>query len=118
MIRPIQDTTTDTLRSALRGLELRQQAIAHNVANVETPGFHAQQVSFEDTLRSALRSGEDTSSVTPVVSSSAAPTRLNGNNVSLDSEILLQDETKLRVQLVVQAMNAKYALMRSAITGN
>lgn len=117
MIRPVQDVTGDALRVALRSLEVRQKAIANNVANVETPNYRAQVVSFEDTLRGALQTDESPMSLQPSVTSSMSPTRLNGNNVSLDTEILAQSETELRTKLVVQAINAKYALLRSAITG-
>jgi flagellar basal-body rod protein FlgB len=117
MIRPIGDVTSDALRVALRGLDTRQKAIANNVANVETPNFSAQTVAFEDSLRGALMGDSDVTSVQPVVAQSQAPTRLNGNNVSLDTEILAQSETELRTKLVVQAINAKYALLRTAITG-
>lgn len=117
MIRPVGDVTTDALKAALRGLDVRQRAIANNVANVETPNFRAQSVSFEDALRGAIAGGEDVGNVLPSTSESRAPTRLNGNNVSLDMEILAQSETELRTKLVVQAMNAKYALLRAAITG-
>jgi flagellar basal-body rod protein FlgB len=48
---------------------------------------------------------------------SLAPTRLNGNNVNIDFEMLAQKENALRQRLVVQALNAKYALLRTAITG-
>lgn len=117
MIRPIGDVTTDALQAALRGLDVRQKAIANNVANVETANFRAQKVSFEDALRGALSGDGDVSQVSPTVTTSMSPTRLNGNNVSLDMEILAQSETELRTKLVVQAINAKYALLRSAITG-
>jgi flagellar basal-body rod protein FlgB len=44
-----------------------------------------------------------------------APTRSNGNNVNLDFELLAGRENVLRQKLVVQAVNAKYALLRTAL---
>lgn len=41
-----------------RGLDaasLRQEVISDNIANVDTPGFKASRVSFEDELRRALQ---------------------------------------------------------------
>lgn len=46
------------LNSALDGLALRQRAIAENVANVQTPGYQAQRVAFEDALASAVEDGK------------------------------------------------------------
>ncbi|MFH1485716.1 MAG: flagellar basal body protein, partial [Chloroflexota bacterium] len=38
------------LERTLHGLARRQEAIGHNIANVDTPGFKALDVSFEDEL--------------------------------------------------------------------
>ena len=53
--------------------------------------------------------------MTPTVTRSLAPTRLNGNNVAIDEEIVGLTETALRHQLVVEAMNGKFRLLRTAI---
>ena len=42
------------VRIALDGLMARQEAIAHNVANLTTPNFTATNVEFESELKSAL----------------------------------------------------------------
>lgn len=117
MILPISDVSTRALQAALKGLDERQRVIADNVANVETPGFHAGVVNFEDSLRAALTEGGDVSNATTTVTSSQAPTRLNGNNVNLDMEMVLQSESLLRTQLVVAALNSKYSMLRTAISG-
>lgn len=115
-MNPISDLTTATLHRALDGLDRRQAAIANNVANVETPGYLSREVSFEESLRSALEAGQPfASSITET--RSIAPTRLNGNNVNLDVEILASAEANLRQQLAIQGLNAKYQLLRTSITG-
>jgi len=76
MILPISDVSTRALQAALKGLDERQRVIADNVANVETPGFRAGVVNFEDSLRTALAEGSDVSDATATVTSSQAPTRL------------------------------------------
>ena len=48
------DSTGSVIYAALNGLAARQRVIANNVANVETPGFIAGRVSFEDSLREAI----------------------------------------------------------------
>jgi flagellar basal body rod protein FlgF len=42
------------VRIALDGLMARQEAIAHNVANLTTPNFTATNIEFESELKSAL----------------------------------------------------------------
>lgn len=110
----IIDSTLDVLGAALRGLGARQRATADNIANSETPGFLAERVDFEDELRRAAASG-DADSVAPSVQRSTGPTNPNGNNVSLDDEMVSSVETGLRYQLIVGAVNNKVSLIRTSI---
>lgn len=112
----IGDGVTATLQMAINGLDARQRASADNIANVETPGYLAKQVSFEDSLRQAIADG-DPRRTGITVGESLAATRSNGNNVNIDMELLAQRENVLRQRLMVQALNNKYALLRTAITG-
>lgn len=112
----ISDSVTRALHVAINGLDARQRAISSNVANAETPNYHAHQVNFEDSLRSAVDHG-DLSKATISESESLAATRLDGNNVNIDFEVLASSENVLRQRLVVQALNNKYSLLRTAISG-
>lgn len=113
---PISDAVTSTLERALDGLDRRQQAIASNIANVETPDYLSREVEFEDSLRAAVSAGRPADAAI-TVEESLAPTRLNGNNVNLDVELMAASETKLRQQLAIEGLNAKYRLLRTAISG-
>lgn len=116
MISAISDPTTAALRAALDGLEQRQQAIASNLANLETPGYLAQEVHFEESLRAAIVAGRPEEAAVTTGRSLAA-TRLNGNNVNIDVEVMANAENVLRQKLAVQALNGKYQLLRTAIAG-
>ena len=52
------DTTQIGLERALSGSSLRQQAIAQNIANVNTPGYRRQDVDFQSALAAAWDGGE------------------------------------------------------------
>ncbi len=112
----MNDLTIDALHAALRGLAARQRVIADNVANIETPGFLAGRVQFEDRLRDALQTG-DAASVRPASLRSMAPTGVNGNNVKMEEETLANIDTGLRYQLAVEATSQKFRLLRTAIGG-
>ena len=112
----ISDGVTQALHMALNGLDARQRAISSNMANLETPGYLAVEVNFEDSLRDAVAHGDPLRAQTSTTHSLAA-TRLNGNNVNIDFEVLSSSENVLRQKLVVQALNNKYSLLRTAITG-
>lgn len=101
------------LNSALDGLALRQRVSADNVANLQTPGYQARRVQFEDALASAVSRGEG--AVTATVAESLEPTRLDGNNVNLDTETLLQIDTNLRYQLATQAIGGTFSSLRTAM---
>lgn len=101
------------LTSALDGLALRQRAIADNIANVQTPNYHAKRVAFEDELARAV--GQGSGAVTATVARSLEPTREDGNNVNLDTETLLNVDTNLRYQLATQAVSGTYSSLRTAM---
>lgn len=109
----MSDFAGSIIHAALSGLTLRQRSIADNLANVNTPGYLASRSDFESSLRSALEGRRD--EVVSVVSKSLAPTRTDGNNVDLDSETISAIETNLRYQTLIEAMNAKFRLIRTAI---
>src|SRR5438105_3316936 len=80
---------------ALDAASLRQQAIAHNLANVNTPGFKRQDVTFETKLSHALAehraAGNGGSNpvdrVRPEITTpSTASLRADGNNVDMEAE--------------------------------
>lgn len=110
----MQDLALGALHGALRGLSARQRVMADNVANVETPKFLATKVDFESSLRQAVAGG-DPLRVDVTSRHSLDPTRPNGNNVSLDQEMLGLVDTELRYQLAVEGMNFKYRLLRTAM---
>jgi flagellar basal-body rod protein FlgB len=111
------DVSTTSLKVAAAGLNARQTAIADNIANIETPGYQARKVKFEEALSSAVKNGRSPSTVKPSVHDSLEPTRLNGSNVNLDSETLSHIDTSMRYQLALRALDGKYSLIRDAIKG-
>jgi flagellar basal-body rod protein FlgB len=111
------DVSSTSLKVAVAGLSARQNAIANNISNIETPGYQARKVKFEEELSNAVAHGRSPSTVTPSVQNSLEPTRLNGNNVNLDTETLSHVDTMMRYQLTLRALDGKYGLIRDAIKG-
>lgn len=113
----INDVAFEALHVALRGLTARERVIADNVANLETPRFLAGEVDFESSLKQALLHGRRPGDTVITTSRSLNPTRENGNNVRIDEETVKGMDTSLRYELAVNAVNAKFRLLRSAIGG-
>lgn len=114
---PISDPTTTTIYEALQGLTAQQNAISQNVANLDTPGYTAKHVSFEESLAAAVSQGDPSAMQLTVVPSNAVRNRV-GNNVDLGTETVDAQKTSLAYQTMVQAMNAKMQLLSTAISGN
>ncbi len=103
----------EAMSSALDALSLRQRTIADNIANIQTPGYQARRVQFEDALSSAVSRGNG--SVDASIGVSLEPTREDGNNVNLDTETVSNIDTVLRYQLAERAIDGKFSSIRTAI---
>ena len=109
----LESVTSAALASALDGLAARQRAIANNIANVNTPGYTAERVSFEDALAASV--ADHYGHTTATTARSLEPTRLDGNNVNLDTETLSNVDTVLRFQFASQAAGNQFSAIRAAL---
>lgn len=109
----LDSLVTVALTSALDGLALRQRAIADNIANANTPGYAAQRVKFEEALAESVSRGNGDVGATTELS--LEPTKLNGNNVNMDTETLSNIETVLRYQFAAQAVDSEFNAMRTVL---
>jgi flagellar basal-body rod protein FlgB len=105
------DSVFGVLSAALDGLALRQQVIADNIANVDTPGFRATTVDFESSLRDAVASGDGSRSGANLVATDT-PVGANGNNVDLRKEMLAATQTQFQYQLMTRAVSDQFALVK------
>ncbi|WP_284754194.1 flagellar basal body protein [Arthrobacter sp. efr-133-R2A-120] len=108
-----ESVTSVALGSALDALTLRQNTIANNIANINTPNYHAKRVQFEDALAASVSAGNGYAA--PTVSTSQEPTQLNGNNVNLDTETLSNVNTVLRYQFAARAVGDEFTAIRTAL---
>ncbi|MXG87947.1 flagellar biosynthesis protein FlgB [Nocardioides sp. YIM 123512] len=100
------------LSSALDGLSLRQQVIADNIANVDTPDFRATGVEFESSLREAIADGDDPQIAAQLVPT-VTPVGANGNNVDLRKETMAATQTQFQYQLMTRAVTDQYSLVKT-----
>ena len=102
---------------------LRQEAIASNLANLETPHYRRVDVapSFSAELRQALdsRDPQRIASLQPELATdlSAIANRKDGNTVELESELLKLNQNFLEHQLETQLVSGNLLKLRLAITG-
>lgn len=107
------------MQKVLDGLALRQEVIANNLANVNTPGFKRAVVSFEQELQSALKHRDVRSlyRVEPQITvQSQTSLRPDGNNVDIDMEMAELAANTLQYNAVARLLSGQFGLLRSAIT--
>jgi flagellar basal-body rod protein FlgB len=101
------------LQFALDAVVQQQQVIANNIANQDTTGYQANQVTFESSLAQALQSGGTASAQT---SPEGLPSGVNGNNVSLATEMTSMVENNLANQTVDNALSGQFTILSDALT--
>lgn len=106
----------------------REQTIANNIANVDTPGYKRQDVEFESVLKRELGNSKYTSLDDKVSSIhlnhlqakerteyAGYAYRLDGNNVDIDTEnVELASET-LRYLGLTDSINQEFTRLKSVI---
>ena len=111
------DLAVSALTFALQGLDAQQNAIANNIANVDTPGFTATDVSFASSLRDALASNQPDATATVSVSPSAAVPSSNGNNVSLSGQLVQLEQATMSYQADSNLVSDQFKLLSGSMGG-
>jgi flagellar basal-body rod protein FlgB len=110
----------DGLSRLLDVADLRHRVLAHNVANVNTPGYRRLEVTFEDALAQRLAQGDPRAALAikpEVVEGRGGIERVDGNNVDLDIEMGHLNKNTLLFRTLAQVLAVKLAALRSAISG-
>jgi flagellar basal-body rod protein FlgB len=117
------DSNYVTAKKMLDVSLLRHEAIASNLANIETPNYKRIDVApaFESQLQAAISTG-NTASITGMqpqlaVDTSAVTNRADGNTVQLESEMLKLNQNTLENSVETQLVIESLTRMRMAVTG-
>ena len=122
---------TPLLRRALSAYALRHRVIAENLANVDTQGYRAQDVSFEAALADqqadlvrgqrthpghlSIGSGDRLSD--PMITFSEQPFDNGMNNVNVEEQSVLEAQNQLMWNMATRMLGRRYQGLKSAITG-
>jgi len=102
------------LESFINVTSSRHSLVVKNMANIDTPGYHTQDIDFRKELTNSLDESEFPS--TPVAHNvSGLLERPDGNNVSLDREGLALSETQLQFRIGVQLIRTEFHRIMTAI---
>ncbi len=127
--------STQALEKGLQSSYLRNEVIANNIANVETPGFKSSRVEFESVFKEALEKESsfvakrtrgkhisfgvsDLENLSPrVVEDSSTSIRMDGNNVDIDFENVELAKNTVLYNTLVKKISTEYSKIKSAIEG-
>src|SRR3954464_6950458 len=124
MIDPIFQTDNYQLaRKLLDAAVLRQDAIASNVANAETPGYRRVDIApdFAQQLKASARNGTlATQGVTPhlAVDPNARSMRPDGNTVEIEKELLSLNRNSVEYDYLSEVVSSNLKQLKLAITGH
>lgn len=121
-------------RSALNILVQRQEMIASNIANADTPHYKARDVDFRAALQGALnasregvqmattQAGHIGSAPAPALESltgyrSELQSAVDGNTVNMDVERAAFAENALQMEAMLTFINGRFRSLASAIQG-
>jgi flagellar basal-body rod protein FlgB len=103
-----------TLENFINVTTERQSLVVNNMANIDTPGYHTQDIDFRAELTSAMN-GTSPLGVPLVRKVSGLLERPDGNNVSLEREGLALSETQLQFRIGVQLIRTEFHRIMTAI---
>ena len=86
-----------------------------NMANVDTPGYHAKDLDFQSEMRRAAATNGEENFLPVARSVPGLLERPDGNNVSLDREGLVLAETQMQFGLGVQLLQHEFHMVLNAI---
>src|SRR5216684_7768419 len=123
MIDPSNAPLFPAVEGLLSWTSKRQQALAANIANMDTPGYRAKDYSFEQQLATIDLASTSGKHITPL--EDTTPARLyevdtkvkrNGNSVDLEREMKEITKNALQYITLVQYLNQKIKTLRAAIS--
>jgi flagellar basal-body rod protein FlgB len=126
---PIIPSSNTTLALMERYLDMsarRQVLISENLAQIDTPGYRAKDIAFEDCMRELVKQAEQAEagspSDAPLLSTMPAAQeipglamRLDQNNVDLDREMTTLAANTARFGVVSQLLVQKLRTLRASI---
>jgi flagellar basal-body rod protein FlgB len=124
------DQTLNAMESYMTRLSQRQQIVASNLANIDTPGYKSRDISFHATMQELLSEDadglktsrpehiQDMGQIFPkaqIFEVQGIPSRADQNNVDLDREMLKLSETSFAYSLITQIVRSKLGMIATSI---
>jgi flagellar basal-body rod protein FlgB len=123
--------TINTLQQSLNYASVKNQTIASNISNVDTPNYKAKDVVFKDMLQQEIASsvtakrthprhlpfGQDQRLSYEIAQRNNTTYNHNGNNVDIDKEMAELAQNQIYYQSLVDRINGKFNSLQTVIRG-
>jgi len=109
---------TDYLEAGLRAAGLRQTVIAHNIANMATPGYRRHAVPFEEVFAEAIQKGRPVRTadlMDHIAQPKTDPVNDLGNDVHLEQEVADLIQNALLYKTYARLLGRRYQQMELAM---
>lgn len=113
-------TEADLLARVMDASVKRHETTARNLANINTPGYRAQEVRFEESFREALEDDQSKAlEVRPEIAEvEGLHVKADGNNVVMEREFSLMQRNAAVFNVMNSVLRQKFAMVKQAISGS
>ena len=94
----------------------RQELVASNLANVDTPGYRTVDINFRAEMARAMSEPAGAPIQPEVIQVPGLEQRPDGNNVSVDRETMLLGQTQLQFQAAAQLWRSEISSLIMAVS--
>ena len=112
------DNTQLALQRAMEGAGMRQEALASNIANANTPGYARRDVDFHSARASAMSAADPGAAVQGAAfrtTVSTAPVRADGSTVDVDAESAKLAANGLEYEQLATAAKTRLDILKIAM---
>lgn len=126
-------SSINTLQKGLNASWLRNEVVSNNIANVDTPGFKASRVRFEEYMAEAAgtenglnmavtddrhipANASTIENIEPeVFTDKTTSARMDGNNVNIENEMVELAKNSIEYYATVSKINSEFRKLNTAI---
>jgi len=109
------DSVSRGLAQALTFHRQRHEILATNIANIETPGYRARDLEFDEALQAAFDGQETSVDAGRVIDKPTSLGRADGNTVDLDMEMARLADNRGAFTTMAEILSRRLAGLRRAI---
>ncbi|MHC1745197.1 MAG: flagellar basal body rod protein FlgB [Syntrophobacteraceae bacterium] len=118
------DRTIQLMQDRLQLSSVNQKVVSGNLANINTPGYKAKAMAFEDVLRESMEDPgarlvqSNLKHINPAdtIGAMKAAEVVESGPVDLDTEMMKLSRNSIEYQFMISMLNKKFTMIKNAIS--